>query len=208
MNRGASLLLLLFVVPLTAANVRLAKRRVACGVSFRAPRGWIIETYRDSEDVPCAVGMKPPTWNDDPTDDTDYGDYAITLQITTDDFEDAAARAGFRRVRALREPPVPGDDTPPWPPLAYGDDDWVTTGRMAILNRAALIQSSAWTGLMGERTRGYSHRSGGNAGMGNVVIAAVVSRAKPSVAVIISGGPLEDGAVRAVVPTIQIYRKR
>jgi hypothetical protein len=206
MNRGASLLLLLFVVPLTAANVRLAKRRIACGVSFRAPRGWIVKTYQDGDDIPCAVGMKPPTWNGDPTDDIDRGDYAITLQITADDFEDAAARAGFLRVKTLRAQLAPGDETPPWPPLAYRDDDWVTMGRMAILNSALPIRSLAWTGLMGERTRGYSHRTGGNAGMGNVVMAFVVSRTKPFVAVVITGGPL-DGVVRAVVPTIQIRRK-
>jgi hypothetical protein len=44
--------------------------------------------------------------------------------------------------------------------------------------------------------------------MGSVVVAFVVSRSKPVVAVIVRGGPLEDDAVRAVVPAIQIRRKR
>jgi hypothetical protein len=213
MTRFTALLLLLIAAPLHAASVRLEPRRSACGISFRAPRGWIVETYRDSDDIPCAVGLKPKGWNEDPEVLTDIGDYAITLDVTRDDFDEAAERAGFLRVKRLRDPVGPNDGSPPWPPLHYKDDDWVTMGRMAILNTANPIHSASWTGLLGEITRGYSWRrpdggSGGNAGMGNVVLASLVSRSKPSAAVIITGGPLQDDAVRAVIRTIQFRRRR
>jgi hypothetical protein len=213
MNRVTALLLLFIAMPLPAANVRLAPRRNACGISFRAPRGWIVETFRDADDIPCAIGMKPRGWNEDPEDPTDIGDYAITLDVTGDDFDEAAERAGFLRVKRLRGPVDPKDDSPPWPPLGYKDDDWVTMGRMALLNTASPIHSASWSGLMGEITRGYSRRrpdggSGGNGGMGNVVLASVISRSKPAAAVIIRGGPLQDDAVRAVIRTIQFRRRR
>jgi hypothetical protein len=213
MNRAAALLLLLIAAPMPAANVQLAQRRSACGISFRAPSGWIVETYRDADDIPCAIGMKPKGWNEDPEDLTDIGDYAITLDATRDDFDEAAERAGFLRVKRLRGSIDPNDYSPPWPSLHYKDDDWVTMGRMSILNTAAPIQSASWTGLMGEVTQGYSRRrpdggSGGNGGMGNVVMASIVSRSKPAAAVIITGGPLQDDAVRAVIRTIQFRRRR
>jgi hypothetical protein len=213
MNGVAALLLLLLAAPMYAAKVHLAPRRSACGITFRAPRGWIVETYRDSPDIPCAVGLKPKGWNEDPEVLTDIGDYAITLDVTRDDFDEAAERAGFLRVKRLRFHVEPNDGSPLWPPLHYKDDDWVTMGRMSILNTATSIHSESWTGLTGEITRGYSRRrpdggSGGNGGMGNVVLASLVCRSKPSAAVIITGGPLQDDAVRAVIRTIQFRRRR
>jgi hypothetical protein len=213
MDRFAALLIFLLAAPLHGANVHLATRRSACGVSFRAPRGWIVETYEESDDIPCAIGLKPAGWNEDPDDLTDVGDYAITLDVTRDDFEQAADRAGFLRVKSLRGPIDANDDSPPWPSAGYRDDDWVAMGRMARLNRATEIHSEFWTGLIGEITRGYSVRrpdgpSGGNGGLGDVVLASVVSRRKPPAAVIVRGGPLQDDAVRAVVRTIQFLRRR
>jgi hypothetical protein len=143
-NRVAALLLLLIASALPAANVRLAPRRNACGISFRAPRGWIVETYRDSDEIPCAIGMKPPGWDEDPEDRV--GDYAITLDITRDDFDEAADRVGLIQVKTFRSE-IEGEKEP-WPPLRYGDDDWVTFDRFTHVVRAIPIESAAWTGLM------------------------------------------------------------
>lgn len=209
MNRTA--LLLLIAAPLSAANVHMAPRRSACGISFRVPRGWIVETYRDADDIPCAVGLKPPGWNEDPDDDADVGDYAITLQVTKDNFDEAAERAGFRQVKTFRSE-VEGQKEP-WPPLRFRDDDWVAMDRFSHVIRALPIESAAWNGLMADVLTGLSRRhpdggSGGNAGIGNIVVASIVSHTRPSAAVVLRGGPRQDDAVRAVVRTIQFRRRR
>jgi len=193
MNRIAVLLLLLITAPLPAATVRLAPRRSACGISFRAPRGWIVETYRDSNEIPCAIGMKPPGWNEDPRDV--ITDYAITLDVTRDDFDEAAERAGFEQVKTFRSE-VDGQKEP-WQPLRFRDDDWVTYDRFTHPVKALPIASPSWTGLMGTV---LTNR------IGNVVLASVVSRTQRRSVVV--KGARHDDIVRAVVLTIQFRRRR
>jgi hypothetical protein len=193
MRRVAALLLLMVAAPIHAANVRLAPRRKACGISFRAPRGWIVETYRDSDEIPCAIGMKPHGWNEDPEDRA--GDYAITLDVTRDDFEEAAERAGFVQVKTFRSE-IEGEKEP-WPPLRYGDDDWVRFDRFTHVVRAMPIESAVWTGLIADVL---------TARIGNVVDAFVVSRTERRFSVGIRGARNDD-AVRAVIRTIQFRRR-
>ena len=207
----SGVLLLAIAMPLAAAGVRLGPKRTMCGISFRAPRGYAVEKFvPEDSDVRCAIGMKPRGWNDDKSEDAiDFGAYAITMFVTADDFEDAARRGQFSRAGDMRktdEPPHP-DDPPPYPPLSYKDDDWVTSGRMGLLGLATRIERPSWVGLIGNVTRGYSHPQGGHAGMGDVVAASLTSRTEPFVSVVISSSGVND-ETRAVVGTIQIHRRR
>jgi hypothetical protein len=193
MNRIAALLLLLIASALPAANVRLAPRRNACGISFRAPRGWIVETYHDSDEIPCAIGMKPKGWNEDPEDRV--GDYAVTLDVTRDDFDQAADRAGLVQVKTFRSELDGENET--WPSSRFGDDDWVTNDWFGHIIRAAPIHSASWTGLMADV---FTKR------IGIIVIASVVSRTKSRTSAIVRG-VRNDDAVRAVIRTIQFRRR-
>jgi hypothetical protein len=151
--------------------------------------------------------MKPKGWNEDPSDDAqEDGDYAITLDVLAENLEEARKRVGFIRVKTIRVVSV--DGSPTWPSRKYRDDDWVTMGAQSILNRAQPIQRPTWRGLIGEETCTFYQRHGGHAGMGNVVVAAIVSRRKPPIAVILSSGALQSDQARAVIRTIQILRRR
>jgi hypothetical protein len=210
--RLCAAVLLVIATPLAAASVRLGPRRSFCGISVRAPRGYSVEKFvPENSDVHCAIGMKPPKWNEDKSDDAvDLGPYELTLLVTADDFEDAAHRALFDRAGDMRktdEPPRP-DDPPPYPPLSYKDDDWLTSGRMGLLNRAKTIESSSWTGLTGFITRGFSHPRGGNAGIGDVLVASLTSRKKPYISVVISTSGIDYDEGNAIIRAIQIIRRR
>jgi hypothetical protein len=189
----AAALLLFTAMPLLAATTPLAPRRSACGISFRAPRGWIVETYRDSDEIPCAIGLKPPGWNEDPEDR--FGDYAITLDVTRDDFAQAADRAGLVQVKTFRSELDGENET--WPSSRFGDDDWVTNDWFGHIIRAAPIHSASWTGLMADV---FTKR------IGIIVIASVVSRTKSRTSVIVRG-KRNDAAARAVIRTIQFRRR-
>jgi hypothetical protein len=206
--RFCAAVVFVMATPLVAAGVRLGPRKTFCGISVRAPQGYHVEQFvPENSDVPCAIGMKPTGWNEDPSEDAqEDGDYAITLDVYAGSFDEAAERAGFIRVKRIRV--TPEDGSPIWPSLRYRDDDWVTMGAMSILNRAQAIQQPSWTGLTGEETCTFYRRHGGHAGMGKVVVAAIVSRTKPTIAVIMSSGALQSDQARAVIQTVQILPRR
>jgi hypothetical protein len=208
-----AVLLLTIGLPLTASGVRLGPKRTMCGITFRAPRSWTVEKFtpaHDDDDIRCAIGLKPRGWNENKSDNAiDLGPYAVTMLVTTDNFQDAARRAQFSRAGDMRktdEPPRP-DDPPPYPPLSYKDDDWLTSGRMGFLHGAERIEGPSWTGLIGSIMRGYSHPQGGNAGIGDVIVASLTSRGAPFISVVIGSSGVSDDAARAVVRTIQIRRR-
>jgi hypothetical protein len=201
--RIAVMLLLSIATPLAAAGVRLGPRHDLCGISVRAPRGYVVEKYDDHGH--CGIGMKPKGWNEDPSDDAqEDGDYAITLDLAAENFEEAADQAGFLRVKSIR---AALDDGTTWPSPDYGDDEWVTMGNSPVFSRAQPIEQKSWTGLIGELTTTFYHRHGGHSGMGPIAIASIVSRGRPPVAVIVRGGALQSDAVRAVVRSIRIRRR-
>ncbi len=201
--RFCAAVLLVMATPLVAAGVRLGPRKTFCGISVRAPRGYIVEQYDDHGH--CGIGMKPNGWNEDPSEDAqEDGDYAITLDIAAENLEDAARDAGIFQVKSIR---VETDDGKTWPTRFYRDDEWVTMG-VSGFGLVQPIERKSWTGLIGGLLRTFYHRHGGHSGMGEIVVAAVVSRQKPPIAVIMHSGALQADQARAVIQAVQILPRR